>query len=435
VTGPQPSPLRIRDVIGLRDYRQVWLGQAVSDIGDGTTFLLLLLVVNELTRSTTALAIMSIALVLPKLTVGLLAGVYVDRWDRRRTMLVADLLRMVVVMGFAGAAAAGQVWLLVVLGLLESAIGSFFTPARGALIPHVVPREGLPAANSLSQATMVVASVVGSAIAGVLFGVYHAAWPGFLLDAATFGVSFLMILRVTSAAGHIARDEVGVHAGHSGVLHSLRQGLGVVRGSRLLTGTVLGATVTMLGLGAVNVLFVPLLVDELHVSPAWMAAVDGAQAFSIVLAASVVAWLMARLAATTIITAALAGLALFTLALAGVTSIWQVIGLLFVVGWFTTPLQAATATIVQTAVPDQLRGRTGSLLSASLSTANVASMALAGIFADLLTTRTVYLLAAAICGMAALIAWGIFRGIRPPDLEATAAEPMAAQPAGTRPAP
>ncbi len=415
MTAPSPPPVGIRDVLRLRDYRQIWMGQAVSDIGDGTTFLLLLLVVNELTHSTTALAIMSIALVVPKFTVGLVAGVFVDRWDRRRTMLGADLLRMVVVLGFAGAAMAGQVWLLVVLGLLESAIGSFFTPARGALIPHVVPREALPSANSLSQATMVVASVIGSAIAGVLFGVYHAAWPGFVLDAATFGISFLVVLRVSPLAGRISPDESGPHEAAGGVLQAMRAGAAVVRGSRLLTGTLLAATVTMLGLGAVNVLFVPLLVDELGVSPAWMAAVDGAQALSIVMAAAVVARLMARVAVTTIITGALAGLALFTLALAGVTSIWQVIGLLFVVGWFTTPLQAATATIVQTAVPDQLRGRTVSLLSASMSTANVASMGLAGIFADLLTTRTVYLLAAGVCGSAALLAYVLFRGIRPVD--------------------
>lgn len=411
---PRPRPMSIRDVLRIHDYRQVWLGQAVSDIGDGTTFLLLLLVVNDLTHSVTALAIMSIALVIPKLTVGLVAGVYVDRWNRRRVMLAADLLRMVVVLGFAGVQRVELVPLLVILGLLESSIGSFFTPARGALIPHVVPAEGLPAANSLSQATMVVAGVVGSGIAGVLFGVYHTAWPGFVLDAATFGVSFLVVLRVSASAGEVLREEQTEHGAPAGVLHSLREGIRVVRGSRLLTGTMLGATVAMLGLGAVNVLFVPLLVDELHVSPAWMAAVDGAQAVSIVMAAAVVAWLMARLSATTIITAALGGLAVFTLALAGVTSIWEVIGLLFLVGWFTTPLQAATATIVQTAVPDTLRGRTVSLLSASLSTANVTSMALAGIFADLLTTRTVYLLSAGVIGAATLVAWLIFRGVRPP---------------------
>ncbi len=433
MSGPQPQPMRIRDVIRLRDFRQIWLGQAVSDIGDGITFLLLLLVVNALTGSTTALAIMSIALVLPRLTVGPIAGVYVDRWDRRRTMLAADLLRMLIVAGFAVAATSGQVWLLVVLGLAESAIGSFFTPARGALIPHVVPREGLPAANSLSQATMVVASVIGSAIAGVLFGVYHTAWPGFLLDATTFGVSFLMVMRVTASAGRILSDEH--HAATAGVFESLRAGLAIVRHSRLLMGTLLGAATTMLGLGAVNVLFVPLLIDELHVSPAWMGFIDGAQALAMVMAATVVAWLMARLAATTIITVALAGLALFTLALAEVNAVWQVIALMYAVGWFITPLQAAMATIVQTAVADSARGRLGSLLSAATSSANVTSMALAGIFADLLTTRTVYLLAAGVCGMAAVIAWGIFRGIRPPDVQAAMAEPMAPEAAGARPAP
>jgi DHA3 family macrolide efflux protein-like MFS transporter len=433
MTEPERRSMGIRDVIRLRDFRQVWLGQVISDIGDGTTLLLLLLVVNELTHSTTALAILSIALVLPKLTVGLVAGVYVDRWDRRRTMLAADLLRMAVVVGFAAAAASGQVWLLVALALLESGVGTFFTPARGALIPHVVPREGLPAANSLSQATVVVAGVVGSAIGGVLFGIYHAAWPGFVLDAATFGISFLMILRVSASAGRIAADEHA--AAPAGVLASLGAGLSIVRHSRLLTGTLLGVATTMLGLGAVNVLFVPLLIDELHVSPAWMGAVDGAQALSMVMAATVVAWLMARLAATSVITGALAGLALFTLALAGATSIWEVIVLLYVAGWFITPLQAAVATIVQTAVADSSRGRLGSLMSAAASTANVLSMALAGIFGDLLTTRTVYVLAAGVCGMAAVIAWVIFRGIRPPDEEAARAEPLAPEAAAARPAP
>jgi len=405
-----PQRLGIRDVLGIPDYRRVWMAQAISDVGDGTTTLLLLLVVNALTHSTTALAIMSIALVAPKFTVGLLAGVYVDRWDRRRVMLAADLARVVIVLGFAIGQTAALVPLLVLLGLVESSVGSFFTPARGALLPHIVPAHGLPAANSLSQATMMVAMVVGSGIAGLLFGVYHTAWPGYVIDAATFGLSFLLVLRVSPAAGRILRGDEH-HPAPSGVFRSLADGLAIVRRSRLLMGTLLGAATTMLGLGAVNVLFVPLLVNDLHVAPAWMAAVDGAQATAMVMAATVVAWVMSRLSAQTIITAALAGLAVFTLALAGVSSIWQVIALLYAAGWLVTPLQAAMATVVQTSVADSVRGRIGSLLSASMSTANVTSMALAGIFADLLTTRTVYVLAAAICGAASVVAFLIFRGI------------------------
>lgn len=415
MTEARPATLGIRDILRIADYRRVWMAQAISDLGDGTTFLLLLLVVNDLTHSTTALAVMSIALVLPKFTVGLVAGVYVDRWDRRRIMLAADLARAFIVLGFTLGQSAALVPLLVLLALVESSVGSFFAPARGALLPHVVPANGLPAANSLSQATLMVASVAGSGIAGLLFGVFHTAWPGFVIDAATFVLSFLIVARVSADAGAISRDELHAHAAPRGVLHSLMEGLSVVRHSRLLAGTLLGAATTMLGLGAVNVLFVPLLVDDLHVAPAWMAAIDGAQAAAMVLAATVVARLMARISAQTIITMALAGLAVFTLALAGVSSIWQVIALLFAAGWLVTPLQSAMATVVQTAVADSLRGRIVSLLSAAMSTANVASMALAGIFADLLTTRTVYVLSAGVCGAAALVAYLIFRGIRPPD--------------------
>lgn len=418
MTEPRPANLGIRAVLRLHDFRQVWLAQAISDVGDGTTFLLLLLVVNELTGSTTALAIMSIALVVPRLTVGLVAGVYVDRWNRRRVMLASDLLRAAIVLGFVVAGNVGFVPLLVLLGLAESSVGSFFTPARGALLPHVVPEHGLAAANSLSQATLMIGAVVGSAIAGLLFSAYHTAWPGFVLDAATFVISFLLVLRIPASAGAVTPGEEAHHAGARGILSAIGDGLRIVRGSRLLTGTLVGAATTMLGLGAVNVLFVPLLVNELHVSGAWMGAIDGAQAVGMVLATSVIAWLTTRLAGTTIITAALAGLAGFTLALAGVSSVWEVVGLLFVAGLIVTPLQAATATIVQTAVVDSLRGRLVSLLSAAMSTANVVSMALAGIFADLLTTRTVYLLAAAVCGSAALFAYLIFRGITPAPADA-----------------
>ena len=77
----------VRDVLSIRDYRTLFAGQAVSDIGDGITLLLVLLVINELTGSTAALALMAIAEAVPAFTVGLVAGVYVDRWDRRRIML------------------------------------------------------------------------------------------------------------------------------------------------------------------------------------------------------------------------------------------------------------------------------------------------------------------------------------------------------------
>lgn len=417
------KPMGVRDVLRIRGYRNLFAGQAISDIGDGITLLLLLLVINELTGSMTALALMAIAEAVPHFTVGLFAGVYVDRWNRRSVMLAADLLRAVIVLSFAFVASAGIVPLLYVLAFAQSSVSTFFRPARGALLPRIVPREGLPAANSLAQGSQVIGSVIGAGIAGLLFGVFGSGMVGFALDAATFLVSFLFISRIAASYGQIAATPHGEE--RQDVRRSLLEGLAIVRGSRALSGSLLAAGVSMLGLGAVNVLFVPLIVEELEVHPTWMAGIELAQTSAMIMAAGVVAILARRLAPTTIITIGLAGIGVCIGLMAGVSAVWQVLILLFVVGWMITPLQAMLQTIVQTTATDATRGRVVSLLQASLSTASVASMAVGGVLGDLIGIRSVYLAAAVIVLVAAGIAFLLFRGVsgRPaPAPMSTAAE-------------
>lgn len=403
------KPMGVRDVLRIPSYRNLFAGQAISDVGDGVTLLLLLLLINELTGSMTALALMAIAEAVPHFTVGLFAGVYVDRWNRRSVMLAADLIRAVIVLFLAFVASAGIVPLLYLLAFAQSSVSTFFRPARGALLPKIVPREGLPAANSLAQGSQVIGSVIGAGIAGLLFGVFGSGMVGFALDAATFLVSFLFISRIAASYGQIAaapHDEAP-----QDVRRSLLEGLSIVRGSRALSGSLLAAAVSMLGLGAVNVLFVPLIVEELEVHPTWMAGIELAQTSAMIMAAGVVALLVRRLAPTTIITIGFAGIGVCIGLMAGVSAVWQVLVLLFVVGWMITPLQAMLHTIVQTAATDATRGRVVSLLQACLSTASVASMAIGGVLGDLIGIRLVYLAAAVIVLVAAGIAFLLFRGV------------------------
>src|SRR4029079_12886357 len=121
------------------------------------------------------------AVAIPPLTIGLVAGTYTDRWERRRIMLVSDTLQAIVVLGFVVLRRADMVPLLIVLAFIQASIGTFFTPARGALVPRVVPAEGLLAANSITQATRVIAGVVGTAVAGLIVGVAGVAWPAFVI--------------------------------------------------------------------------------------------------------------------------------------------------------------------------------------------------------------------------------------------------------------
>jgi MFS transporter, DHA3 family, macrolide efflux protein len=401
--------MRVRDVLRIPDYRRLFAGQAISDIGDGITLFLVLLVINDLTGSTIALALMAIAEAVPAFTVGLVAGVYVDRWDRRRVMLASDLLRAAIVLSFAFVQTVELLPLFFILGFVQASIATFFRPARGALLPHIVPAEGLASANSLAQASQVIGSVIGTGIAGLIFANFGSGIAGFAIDSATFLVSFALIAGISPEAGRVTAERAAAAAAES-VRGGVLAGLRIVRGSRVLSGVMLAAGITMLGLGAVNVLFVPLLINDLGVDPAWMAAIELAQTSAMILAAGAVAFLARRLSPTTIISLGLAVIGACIGLVAGVSAVWQVILILFAVGLALTPLQAMVQTVVQTAAGDTTRGRVVSVLQASISTASVASMAIGGVLAAVIGIRSVYLVAAGVVLAAAGLSVLMFRG-------------------------
>jgi MFS transporter, DHA3 family, macrolide efflux protein len=429
---PAPAPLSARAVLRLPNYRRLWLGQLVSEAGDGLTNLALLLLVNELTGSTAALAAMAICLAIPPLTIGLFAGAYVDRADRRRIMLASDLLRAIVVLGFILVGSTDTLWLLFLFAFVQASIGTFFAPSRGAVIPKVVPPEGLLAANSVAQATRVISGIVGAGLAGLIIGLAGVFWPAFVLDALSFLASFFLILGLPAAIGRIDTIEStapGAAPAQVGIGSSLKLGLSRVANSRLLSTTIASLAVVMLGLGAVNVLFVPLLTRVLEVSPAWFGPLDIAQSASMILAAGMIGAIAARIRPTTIITIGLVGVAVLIGLTGAVTAIWQVLLLMFLVGWFVSPLQASVVTLLQVNVVDAERGRIMSVLNAAMSAATVLSMAFAGIAGDIVGVRTVFFLAGAIVAAGAVISLIGFRGTQPRPVADEGRLPALATPA------
>jgi MFS family permease len=178
--------------------------------------------------------------------------------------------------------------------------------------------------------------------------------------------------------------------------------------SPVLLGTLTGAAVAMLGLGGVNVLFIPFLINELGASPVWAGPLEAAQTLSMVLAGAVVAGLASRIAPTRILSGALVGVAIVVGALAFVPSIWVLMAALFAVGWFITPVHAAASTLLQTGAPDSLRGRVMTAFQASTSTTMILSTAVAGLAADQIGIRTVFLVGGAIVALGAVISALLF---------------------------
>jgi MFS family permease len=399
-------PMGARDVLKLRDFRTLWLAQLISDAGDGLTATALLLLVNNLTGSTAAIAAMAIALAVPPLTIGLVAGTYADRWDRRRIMLASDLFRAALVLGFIVIGTAAQLPILYALAFIQASVGTFFNPAKGAILPRIVPPEGLMAANSVSQSSRVIAAVAGTAIAGGMIGFAGLYWPAFVLDAISFLLSFLLVSRLPAAVGAIPAAEHG--APLAGVRESLAIGLRVVGHSRVLWVTIVSLSLAMLGLGAVNVLFVPLLINVLHASAAWFGPLEAAQTVSMVLAAGLVGTLAARFTESRIIVVACLVVGTIIVLMGQVAAVWQLMILLFLVGWFVTPFQAAVITILQTRSEDATRGRVMSVLNASMSGTSVISMAAAGLLADRLGVPTAFLLGGLVCVSAGVLGFVLY---------------------------
>ena len=417
---PAAAVIGVRDLLRIPDFRRLYLAQSISDIGDGMTYLALFLLVLDLTGSTAAIALMSILVALPPVTVGLFAGAWADRHDRRRIMIASDTLRAVVVLVMAIAAVQQAVPLLFVLACVQAIIGTFFSPARMAMVPRVVPEDGLLVANSLGQATRMVAGVIGAAVTGLIAGVAGVAWPVLVVDAATFLVSVALVFGIARELG--LPDAVAVaKARTQGLGGAVADGLRLISRSRQLVAALGGVSVVMLGVGAINVLFIPFLVNDLNASPVWAGPLEGAQTLSMVLAGGLMGGLATRFSIPRLFVGGIAGLAVCVGLLSIAPGPWALLLIMFAVGWFVMPVQATTMTIVQKATTNETRGRVAGALNASIQTASIGSMAAAGILADVVGIRVVFAAGGAIALLAAVVAWLLFRSEPEPVPTAMAA--------------
>ncbi len=176
-------------------FRQLWLGQVVSQMGDWFDTIALYTIILNLTGSGRAIGLLLVARFVPSFVFGSLSGVVADRFSRRSIMIISDLLRAVVVLGFLFVRRADQLWILYFLTVLQLGLSTFFEPAKTAVIPSIVSDRELVAANAISSVTWSVMLTLGAAIGGVVTG-----WLGtdvaFVLDALTYLLSAALIASV-----------------------------------------------------------------------------------------------------------------------------------------------------------------------------------------------------------------------------------------------
>ncbi len=393
-----------------RNFLLLWLGHTISAFGDALTNLTLLILINALTGSTAAIATMTILLAVPRVTIGLLGGVYADRWDRKRILLVSDFVRGILVLGFLLVDSVDRLWLLYILAFVQACVGTIDNPARGAILPQVVPAQGLMAANSLNQTGNLLAMVLGGVAAGLLVGLAGGYWPSFTIDALTFFISFALVLSVRVAKRERSATTVPATLRENivSVEKDLRVGLRLIAQTPVLWGSLIVTGVMMLGIGSVNVLFVPFLANVLHVPITWFGVIEFAQILGMLLSSGVAATVL-KLKSSQVISGGAIGLGVAIAAIAFTAAPWQVMAMLFLVGCFVTPLQAALGTKLQTTVPNEVLGRVQSAMNTTIDAANLISMASAGLLGTMLGIRNVFIFAGVISIFAGLLALRLFR--------------------------
>lgn len=243
------------------DFRSLWIAQTVSIVGDKINQVGLSIMVFQLTNSPVQMGIVFAISFLPAALFGLIAGPLVDRWDRRRTMISADLLRAGLVAGMAVVASIGipvgaKVVLIYVLAFVSSTVALFFEPSRMALIPSIVTQDELMAANSLDMTTSSISELLGIGFGGALVATIGYG-TAFWVDAVTFLISAGFVL----AVGHRALARVLPKLSLSVIRDDLRSGLDRIRNDGVLRGVVVTYAAIALGGGATMTLSVLLALE------------------------------------------------------------------------------------------------------------------------------------------------------------------------------
>jgi MFS family permease len=243
------APLR------LRGFRLLWAGMTVSLIGDGIFFVALPWQVYQLSNAPTALSVVAIAMTTPHIVFLLVGGVVSDRFERRRVMMAADLVRGVAValLGLLSITGRIELWHMMVIAAMFGAGTAFFGPAFDAIVPDLVPPHLLTQANSLDAFVRPAAwRMLGPALGGWIIALSgDRAGSAFLADAATFGVSILCLLLMRTPTEHAAAGP----SESGSTWREIREGFRYVRSQTWLWGTLVAATFAYLAfLGPTEVL-------------------------------------------------------------------------------------------------------------------------------------------------------------------------------------
>ncbi len=366
-----------------RNFTFLWTGQLVSTIGNSLTSLAASILVFRVTDSALSVGLMLMATAAPSLLVGLIAGVFVDRFDRKRIMIAADLIRAVLVLLIPVLVPINIAWLYVII-MLTSAVGQFFDPAHSSVLPEVASDEELAAANSFIAISSFGSTAVGFAASGLIASQFPIEWA-FYLDGLTFLVSALCILFI-----RIEPLEVEGRANVAMVVGNLRSGAEFLLEKPVLRSLVLIRIPIIIYVGLWNSLLLPFAERALNASEFEFGIQEALTSVGFVIGSLLMARLCDRLREGQWHSIGIIGMGLVTILYSRVASIPLAIVLVFISGFLNAPSAIAVRLLIQRNTLRENRGRVYSVFFVSRDVLLLLGMAAAGL-ADVVDIRVMVL--------------------------------------------
>lgn len=391
-----------------RNYRLFFGGQSVSLIGTWITRVATAWLVYRLTGSDLLLGVVGFAGQFPLLLLAPFAGVLADRWDRRRLLVVTQILSAAQSLALAILAMTKTITVGELIGLqvFQGVVNAFDTPARQAFVVEMVEeREDLPNAIALNSSMFNGSRIIGPSVAGVLIAVVGEGWC-FMIDA----ISYIAVI-----ASLLAMRFAPVEVRHSGsrMLHELQQGVRYVFGFAPVRELLLQVAIVSV-MGMPYAVLMPAIASKvLHGGPHTLGILMTASGVGALLGTFYLASRHTVVGLGKVIVVATIGLSLALIVFSLSKSLWLSLVVLPFVGAGMMLQSASANTILQTVVDEKLRGRVMAFYSvAILGTQPIGSL-VAGLIADRAGTETAIMIGAFFC-----LLGGIWFAIRRPRLAA-----------------
>jgi predicted MFS family arabinose efflux permease len=379
--------IRLPGVLRYPKFTVLWLSEAVSLIGDRILMVALIVLVYQQTQSAASVGLLSMIKALPALVLATIAGVFVDRWSHKWTMVIANLLQGLLVL-LIPLTNSLPVILAVYLGM--AVVNQFFFPARSATIPELVPKELILVANSLFAMGIVGAVVVGPSIGGLITDLYGLNMA-FYVDSLTFFVPAI-------AVGCLSIPQTRRSSTRRALAGEWQEGLMLVRNNADVQAALLLIGVAFMQIASLAVLGIIILDQHLGIGAAGLGALMSFMGVGMLVGAIAQNYLKRYFPRTQLAAcgAIIAGLGIVTLPWMPSLPLCMVCTCVLGLGFVT--VQANAQTILQSA-PEQLRGRALSMGQAVSGSITFLAAALMGVLANQIGTQATLM----VSGLAAII--------------------------------